>query len=124
MFMKLEVKVGGKRFGVHVEEQGSGGQALLMVHGIPTNSRLWRKVQAHLQERYRTFAVDMLGYGQSDMPLDDFKHTLNVQAEVIKGVIEALGLKGKVILVGHDHGGGACQIFASKYCDYISRLVL
>jgi pimeloyl-ACP methyl ester carboxylesterase len=28
------------------------------------------------------------------------------------------------VLVGHDHGGGACQIFASKYCDYISRLVL
>jgi len=26
--------------------------------------------------------------------------------------------------VGHDHGGGVCQVFASKYCDYISRLVL
>jgi len=122
--MKVEVKVQGKSHQVHVEKFGEHGPAMLMVHGIPTNSRLWRKVQAQLEDRYQTYAMDMLGYGQSDMPLDDFKHTLGNQAEVIKGVIEALDLKGEVTLVGHDHGGGACQIFASKYCDYIARLAL
>ncbi len=34
----------------------------------------------------------------------------NNQAEVLKGVITALGIKGGVTLVGHDHGGGVCQI--------------
>ncbi len=120
----MKVTVSGKSYEVNVEQRGESGPALLMVHGIPTNARLWRKVQSCLASRYRTYAMDMIGYGQSDMPLDDFRHTLGNQAEVIKEVITGLGLRGDVILVGHDHGGGACQIMASRYCDYISRLVL
>ncbi|MDD9807194.1 MAG: alpha/beta hydrolase [Gammaproteobacteria bacterium] len=122
--MEVKIKVNGVDIDIHIEKAGDKGQSLLMVHGIPTNARLWRHVQARLQDRYATYAMDMVGYGQSSMPLDQFEHTLTNQAEAIKGVIEALGLKGKVVLVGHDHGGGASQIFASKYCDYISRLVL
>lgn len=122
--MEVKIKANGVDLDIHIEKAGDKGQPLLMVHGIPTNARLWRHVQAHLQDRYTTYAMDMVGYGQSSMPLDQFEHTLTNQAEAIKGVIDALGLKGKVVLVGHDHGGGASQIFASKYCDYISRLVL
>ena len=122
--MKQKISVSGLDLEINIEKQGDQGQALLMVHGIPTNSRLWRHVQGMLSDRYQTYAMDMVGYGQSDMPLDKFQHTLTNQAEAIKGVIEGLGLKGKVILVAHDHGGGAAQIFASKYCDHISRLVL
>jgi pimeloyl-ACP methyl ester carboxylesterase len=122
--MKQKVTLAGKEINIHIEQAGDKGPALLMVHGIPTNARLWRHVQHHLKDRYQTYAMDMMGYGQSDMPVDDVKYTLTNQAEVIKGVIEGLGLKGKVILVGHDHGGGASQIFASKYCDYLSRLAL
>lgn len=122
--MKQEVTVDGVKIGINIEEAGSGDTTLLFVHGIPTNARLWRHVQHHLKDKYRTLAMDMIGYGQSDMPLNALKHSLTNQAEAIKGVIEGLGLKGKVILVGHDHGGGASQIFASKYCDYLSRLVL
>jgi len=122
--MEVKINVHGVDIDIHIEKAGDRGQPLLMVHGIPTNARLWRHVQAHLQDRYTTYAMDMVGYGQSGMPLDQFEHTLTNQAEAIKGVIEALGLKGKVVLVGHDHGGGASQIMASRYCDHISRLVL
>ena len=122
--MKQKISISGLDLEINIEQQGDQGQALLMVHGIPTNSRLWRHAQGMLSDRYQTYAMDMVGYGQSDMPLDKFQHTLTNQAEAIKGVIEGLGLKGKVILVAHDHGGGAAQIFASKYCDHISRLVL
>ena len=122
--MKQPINVGGLDLEIHIEQKGDSGPALLMVHGIPTNSRLWRHAQASLSDRYQTYAMDMVGYGQSSMPLDQFTHSLTNQAEAIKAVIEGLGLAGNVILVGHDHGGGACQIFASKYVDLISRLVL
>jgi 2-hydroxymuconate-semialdehyde hydrolase len=122
--MDLHITVSGRSYKINIEQHGESGPALLMVHGIPTNARLWRKVQSHLAPRYRTYAMDMMGYGQSDMPLDDFNHTLSNQAEVIKEVISGLGLKGSVVLIGHDHGGGASQIMASRYCDHISRLVL
>ncbi len=122
--MKQQVTVDGVTLNINIEHMGKSGQAILMVHGIPTNARLWRHVQGHLEDRYQTYAMDMIGYGQSDMPNDDLQYTFANQAEAIKGVIDGLGLKGKVVLVGHDHGGGVCQVFASKYCDYISRLVL
>lgn len=122
--MKQAINVSGLDLNIHVEEKGTDGPALLMVHGIPTNSRLWRHAQELLADRYRTYAMDMVGYGQSDMPLDKFQHTLTNQAEAIRAVIDGLGLSGEVILVGHDHGGGACQILAAKYPDSISRLVL
>jgi pimeloyl-ACP methyl ester carboxylesterase len=122
--MKQKINVSGLDLEINIEQKGSQGPALLMVHGIPTNARLWRHVQDHLADRYQTYAMDMVGYGQSSMPLDKFEHSLTNQAEAVRAVIEGLGLKGKVILVGHDHGGGVCQIMASKYCDHISRLVL
>lgn len=120
----LKIKAGNNDLGIHLEKIGNKGPALLFVHGIPTNARLWRHVQGYLEDRYQTYAMDMMGYGESDMPVEGMAYTLNNQAEVIKGVIDALDLKGKVILVGHDHGGGASQIFASKYGEYLSRLVL
>lgn len=122
--MDQTVKIEGKEIKIHIEAVGDKGTPILMVHGIPTNSRLWRNVQAGLKDDYSTCAMDMIGYGQSDMPIDDLKYTFANQAEAVKGVIEGLGVKGKVVLVGHDHGGGVCQVFASKYCDHISRLVL
>ena len=122
--MKVNVNVGGVDLNINVIKEGSGDTSLLMVHGIPTNARLWRHVQAIFKNKYTTYAMDMVGYGESDMPLDAFEHTLTNQAEAIRCVIEELGLKGKVILVGHDHGGGASQIMASKYCEHLHRLVL
>ena len=121
---KVKVNVNGLDININVNCEGQGKTSLLMVHGIPTNACLWRHVQPILSRGYATYAMDMVGYGESDMPLDQFEHSLSNQAEAIKGVIEALDLEGKVILVGHDHGGGACQIMASKYCGHISRLVL
>ena len=124
LFMKVTVKFNEKEFSVNVEKKGERGVPILMLHGIPTNARLWRHVQAALDDDYVTYAMDMIGYGQSDMPLDDFNHSLVNQAEIVKEVIAGLGIKGKAILVAHDHGGGVAQILASKYSEYINRLVL
>jgi 2-hydroxymuconate-semialdehyde hydrolase len=122
--MKQSITVSGKQLEINVEVLGDSGTPLLMVHGIPTNARLWRHVQAFLSDRYRTFAMDLVGYGQSSMPLDAFSHTLTNQAEAVKETIAALGLKEDLVLIGHDHGGGVCQIVASKYPTYMNRLVL
>ena len=122
--MKVKIRVKGLDITINVRKFGSAKETnLLMVHGIPTNALLWRHTQKHLKH-YTSYAMDMVGYGESSMPLDRFNHTLNNQAEAVKAVIEALDLKGKVTLVGHDHGGGVAQIVASKYGQHIHRLVL
>ena len=43
--MKQPIEINGLKLEINIEEQGKGDQTLLMVHGIPTNARLWRHVQ-------------------------------------------------------------------------------
>jgi len=44
---------------------------VLLVHGFPTSSFLWRAIAPRLAEAGHTaFAIDLLGYGESDRPLD------------------------------------------------------
>lgn len=124
MSRKVKVNVQTQDLQINVREQGNEGLPILMVHGIPTNSLLWRHVQTHLQDQYRTYAMDMIGYGESDMPIESLDYTLNNQADGVKEVIESLGIRGEVTLVAHDHGGGVAQIVASRYPEHISRLVL
>ena len=59
--MMQQVTVDGLDININIEESGSGDTTLLMVHGIPTNARLWRHVQAMLPQ-YRTLAMDMVGF--------------------------------------------------------------
>ena len=87
--MKVKIKACDQDLEIHLEEYGKGnkGAPILFVHGIPTNARLWRHVQKNLENKFHSYAMDMVGYGQSSMPLDYFEHTFNNQAEAIKGVI-------------------------------------
>lgn len=124
MARSISITLEEHQLDINVRDAGDSGPPILMVHGIPTNALLWRHVQAHLEDRYQTHAMDMIGYGESSMPGDSFHHSLANQAEAVRQVIERLGAKGKVTLVAHDHGGGVAQIVASRFPEYVHRLVL
>lgn len=102
------VDVGGRR--LNVWTAGDDGPAVLLVHGIPTNHRLWWDVVPALAGRARVVAVDMLGYGDSDDP-DGWGVDLASQASYLVRLLDALGLD-RVTVVGHDLGGGVAQILA------------
>lgn len=44
------------------------GPPLVLVHGTPFSSQVWRRIAPWLARRHRVFFYDLLGYGQSDMP--------------------------------------------------------
>ena len=102
------VDVGGCR--LNVWEAGDSGPAVLLVHGIPTNHRIWRDVVPAVAGHARVFAVDMLGYGDSPAPAG---HPVDLasQAALLVGLMDALGLD-RAVVVGHDLGGGVAQILA------------
>jgi haloalkane dehalogenase len=54
---------------IHYTEAGSGPPVLL-IHGFPTSSHLWRNVIPELAKTHRAIAIDLPGYGLSDKPLD------------------------------------------------------
>jgi pimeloyl-ACP methyl ester carboxylesterase len=109
--------------GVNLAFHTSGeGETVLFIHGITTYSFLWREIAVSLSQNYNTVTLDLLGCGDSDMPLD-VDYSLKNHAELVKSFIEKLGL-GKVHLVGHDLGGGISQILMVKYPELFCDVTL
>ena len=84
------------------------GEPLLLLHGFPTASWDWHYLWAPLAQRFRVIACDMLGFGDSDKPLDhDF--TLLGQADLQQALLAHLNVSEPVHLLAHDIGGSVAQ---------------
>ncbi len=98
------------------------GSPVLLVHGITTYSFIWRRIVPLLAPYYDVIAVDLLGCGDSDKPLD-VSYSIKAHAERLKGFVDCLGI-GRFHFVGHDLGGGMGQIFAVQNPDRLLDLSL
>jgi pimeloyl-ACP methyl ester carboxylesterase len=83
-------------------ELGSGPPVLLL-HGWPTSSFLWREVMVPIAERNRVVAVDLPGFGASDKPRD-VRYDFDFFTGALDGFLAALEIDD-VALAGHDLGG-------------------
>ena len=102
-------------------DEGSGPPVLL-IHGIPTSSLLWRHVIPALARSHRVIAPDMLNYGKSDKPLHA-DVSIAAQARLMIGLLDALGI-ARADVISHDIGGGVAQIMAVRDPERVTRLVL
>jgi len=93
------------------------GETVLLVHGITTYSFIWRDVIPVLSENYHVIAIDLLGCGDSDKPLNK-SYSLTSHATTIYKFVKAKEIK-KFHFVGHDLGGGIAQIFAVNYPEML-----
>lgn len=98
------------------------GPTVLLIHGITTYSFIWRQIIPQLARSYDVIALDLLGCGASDKPLD-LSYSLTAHAERLTLFVDALGLD-KFHLVGHDLGGGIGQIFAVNHGQRLIDLAL
>jgi len=98
------------------------GPPLLLLHGIPTSSYLWRDVIEPLARTFDVLAPDLLGYGDSDKRLDA-DLPIAAQARYMVALMESLGIH-QAAVVGHDIGGGVAQLMAVDEPDRVARLIL
>ncbi len=102
-------------------EEGEGS-AVILIHGIPTSSYLWRGVVPLLARDFKVYAVDLLGYGDSDKPaLADL--SVAGQAGHLRAFMDAVDWRRGAV-VGHDIGGGVAQLLAVRDPGAVSSLVL
>ena len=87
---------------VAYRESGEG-PAVLLVHGWPTSSFLWRNVMPPIARGRRVLALDLPGYGASDKPTD-VTYSYGFYADALSGFLDALGIDD-VALGVHDLGG-------------------
>ncbi len=107
----------------HVAYRDEGtGPALLLLHGCPFSSFIWRKVIPPLSRTHRCLAPDLLGLGDTETP-EDADWSLRAQAAMVLGFLDALGV-ARAHVVAHDHGGAVAQLIAAEHPQRIDRLVL
>jgi haloalkane dehalogenase len=98
------------------------GAPIVMVHGTPTWSFLYRHLIRSLKERYRCVAPDHLGFGLSDRPRG-WSYRPEDQARNLARLIETLALKDLTLVV-HDYGGPIGLAYALDHPENVRRLVL
>ncbi len=98
------------------------GEPVILLHGIPTWSFLYREVIPILAHEHRVLAPDLLGHGYSDRR-DRFDRSLRAQTAMILRFMDALGIE-RATIVGHDTGGGVALILGIEHPDRVKRLVL
>lgn len=97
-------------------EAGSG-DPILLLHGNPTSSYLWRQVIPHLSPLGRVIAPDLIGMGRSDkLPASGpGSYRFAEHRRFLERFIEQLGLAERVVLVGHDWGGALAFDWARRH---------
>lgn len=98
------------------------GPALLLLHGIPSSSYLWRDVMDALSQAFDVLAPDLLGYGDSDKRLDA-DLSIAAQARYMVAFLESVGIH-QAAVAGHDIGGGIAQLMAVDEPERVARLIL
>jgi haloalkane dehalogenase len=106
---------------IHYVDEGAG-KPILMCHGNPTWSFLYRHVIRALRERFRCVAVDYPGFGLSDRT-PGYGYTPAEHAAVVGELVRGLDLS-EMIVMGHDWGGPIGTSVASSDPERVSGLVL
>lgn len=102
-------------------EKGEGNP-LVLVHGIPTSSFLWRDMIEELSAHGRVIALDLPGFGFSDSPPNG-DYTISNYARILEAFLEALSIE-RVTLVCHDYGGPIALTYALKNSEQYDRLII
>ncbi|HKI92964.1 MAG TPA: haloalkane dehalogenase, partial [Gaiellaceae bacterium] len=108
---------------MHYLDEGAGDPVLLL-HGEPTWSFLWRKIlPAVTAAGHRAVAPDLLGFGRSDKPTDPGWYSYDRHVESIARLVSELDLR-KLTLVVHDWGGPIGLRLAVEQPERVERLVI
>ncbi|MEX1295610.1 MAG: alpha/beta fold hydrolase, partial [Candidatus Limnocylindrales bacterium] len=107
---------------VHYIDEGEG-RPLLLMHGNPDWSFLYRKMIPGLQGRFRCIAPDYPGFGLSVHPTAPYAYTPREHAAVVGELIDHLDLQDAVVM-GQDWGGPIGLDVASRMPDRFSGLVM
>ena len=114
-----KIQVLGKT--IAYREMGDG-DPIVLLHGNPTSSYLWRDVMPALAPLGRVIAPDLIGHGDSDkLPASegDDRYSFATSYRYLDGLLQALGITEKVTLVIHDWGSALGFHWAQNHPDAV-----
>ena len=106
---------------VHVCDSQEGGRCVVLLHGYLESMYVWDDFVPLLYKRMRVVTLDLPGHGISEVKGPC--HTMEYEADVVHGVLAALGID-RCTLVGHSMGGYVALAFCERYGAMLDGLVL
>ncbi|MDX2078781.1 MAG: alpha/beta hydrolase [bacterium] len=106
---------------VHYEVLGRGGRPVILVHGWLGSWRYWIPTMRQLQLKYRVYAIDLFGFGDSSKNPE--RYTINQQIELLDDFMKQLGIP-KAAFLAHGLGAHVAIEFAKQYPDRVARMLL
>jgi haloalkane dehalogenase len=113
-YEKKFIDVNGRKI-AYVDE--GSGDPIVLLHGNPTSSFLWRNVAPELLDSDRVIIPDLIGHGDSEkLPESDGpeRYTLEVAYNYLSGLLHAIGVSANVALVIHDWGSALGFMWAMR----------
>lgn len=114
------VDVGG--YQMHIYCTGQGSPTVMLEAGSGDSSLIWAKVQPKIAEFTRVCSYDRAGLGWSDP--SPYPRTANTMVEELHTLMLTAKIDGPYVFVGHSLGGMLVRMYAHKYPDDISGMVL
>jgi 2-hydroxy-6-oxonona-2,4-dienedioate hydrolase len=105
---------------IHYFEVGQGPTVILL-HGLGGAKEFWLANIGALASKYHVYAIDQIGFGQSDKPLLDYK--IATFTDFLHGFMQAEKI-AKATLVGNSFGGWIALDFTAQYPEMVDKLVL
>jgi 3-oxoadipate enol-lactonase len=106
---------------LHFTDSKGRGDAVVLVHAVGCDHRMWDELARALTPDYRVVRVDVRGHGGSAVPRRPY--TLEALADDVAHLLEGLGI-GKAHWVGLSLGGMIGQAFAIRHPDRLGKLVI
>ena len=120
MFFEKHFKVVNRKRLAYIEE--GHGDPIVLLHGNPTSSYLWRNVIPELTASGRVIAPDLIGQGDSEklsVSEGPGRYTFEVAYEYLAGLLSELDAEQNVVLVGHDWGSALGFHWARIHPDLV-----
>ena len=114
--------VAGRRL-FYREAGPADAPVLVLLHGFPTSSFMFRNLIPRLADRYRVLAPDHLGYGLSDAPpVEEFDYTFDALTDLTAGLLDAIGVTRYAMYV-QDYGAPIGWRLALRNPDAITAII-
>lgn len=113
-----QVEIFGQK--INYVEAGAGPNVILL-HGLADDMTVWEQTIPALKAKYRVWAIDQIGFGQSDKPFINYR--VSVFVEFLDAFLKKAGIE-KATLVGNSLGGWVAAAYAHAHPDRVEKLVL
>ncbi|WP_257351244.1 2-succinyl-6-hydroxy-2,4-cyclohexadiene-1-carboxylate synthase [Pseudalkalibacillus decolorationis] len=116
----MNIQVNGVEF--HVDVQGEG-PAFVLLHGFTGSSEEWSPLIEKWKRDFRIIAIDLIGHGKSEHPIDWERYSMENTVEDINEILDRLTIETAIIL-GYSLGGRVALSYAMTYPGRVQHLIL